>query len=148
MKYYIAGPMSGIAQFNYPAFFDAAEQLRNAGYDVVSPAEMDSPEVQAAALASEEGNLSELADTGESWGDMLSADVKLIADDVDGVLVLPGWEKSRGARLEAFVAVCVQKPVSTINSGLIVDIPNFIVMKEIHTNVLNQGDVSRYEETA
>ena len=32
-------------------------------------------------------------------------DVKLVADHVQGVVFLPGWHKSRGARLEAFVAL-------------------------------------------
>jgi len=35
---YIAGPMSGLPEFNYPAFFAAAEQLTAAGYDVLNPA--------------------------------------------------------------------------------------------------------------
>ena len=43
--------------------------------------------------------------TDETWGDMLARDVKLIADGVAGIIFLPGWQRSRGARLEAYVGV-------------------------------------------
>lgn len=101
VKLYLAGPMSNYPQFNYPAFFEAAKYLRDAGYTVHSPAEMDSPEVLAKILASPDGKLDRNL---PSWGDFLSKDVKVVADEVNGVVVLPGWEKSRGARLEVFVA--------------------------------------------
>ena len=55
MKVYTAGPMTGIPQFNYPAFERAAAELRRKGYDVVSPAELDDPSDKAAALASKDG---------------------------------------------------------------------------------------------
>lgn len=105
MRVYTAGPMSNIAQFNYPAFIAAAAALRDAGYEVVSPAELDNPDDRAAALASPDGHmLNYTSGTGKSWGDFLSRDVKLLADDgIEAIVVLPGWEKSRGARLETFV---------------------------------------------
>ena len=103
-KCYIAGPMTGLPQFNFPAFFEAAERLRANGWEVVSPAEIDEPETKAAALASPAGAPGTGAANGETWGDFLARDVKLIADDgIEFIFVLPGWEKSRGARLETFV---------------------------------------------
>jgi hypothetical protein len=112
VKLYIAGPMTGIPGFNYPAFDDAAADLRARGYEAVSPAEMDDPDVRAAALANPNGDLATFdADTGKTWGDLLARDVKLVADEVDGIAVLPGWERSRGARLETFVAKLCGKPV-------------------------------------
>lgn len=107
MKLYLAGPMTGIPQYNIPAFDEAAFILRalQLGYDVVSPAELDDPETRAAALASPDGAPGSGSANGETWGDFLARDVKLLADGgIDGVVVLPGWEKSRGARLETFVA--------------------------------------------
>lgn len=108
MKFYLAGGMSNYPQFNIPAFDSAASVLRAAGYDIVSPAELDSPEMRAFALESPDGNMpGKIA--GETWGDVLARDVRIIADTVDGVVFLTGWQKSRGARLEAFVALLTGK---------------------------------------
>ena len=37
MRLYLAGPMSGIKDFNFPAFNEAAEHLRKLGYEVFNP---------------------------------------------------------------------------------------------------------------
>jgi hypothetical protein len=105
VRIYIAGPMTGIPQFNIPAFDAAAEDLRSLGHDVVSPAELDDPETRAAALLSLDGAPGEGSANGETWGDFLARDVKLITDGgIEAIAVIPGWERSRGARLETFVA--------------------------------------------
>lgn len=112
MKLYLAGPMTGIPQFNFPAFAEATAALRALGHEVISPAEQDPPEVQAAALASPDGRLDANGMiAGKTWGDILALDVKTVADDVEGVVLLPGWQLSRGARLETFVALLCRKPV-------------------------------------
>ena len=111
MKYYIAGPMSGIPQFNYPLFDKVGAALIKAGHKTYNPSEMDDDETRAEAMASETGILAGGTCNGESWGDFLSRDVKLIADsDINAICLLPGWEKSRGARLEAFVAISLNYP--------------------------------------
>lgn len=103
---YLAGKMSGCPQFNFPLFEEATVKLRARGHCVTSPHEEDSPEVQDAAWASPDGNIDVLNRiTGETWGDMLGRDVKLIADEMKGIVLLSGWERSRGARLEAFVGL-------------------------------------------
>lgn len=128
---YIAGPMSGIAQFNFPAFIAAAAALRAQGITVISPAETDPEDVRQVAMASPDGKYDANGKVGhESWGDMLARDVKMLADGmlvyppatngaenaplpellkVDGIVFLPGWENSKGARLEAFVGLLTGK---------------------------------------
>ena len=102
---YLAGPMSGISQFNFPAFLRAAEYLRSAGCDIVSPAEIDDPEDRDFIMASTDGKA---MPNGKTWGDFLARDVKIIADQVQAIIFLPRWERSRGARLEATVGLLSQ----------------------------------------
>lgn len=121
MKVYIAGPMTGIPQFNVPAFIYAAADLRGKGYDVLSPYEMDvEAGIGDATIGSPDGDLTKLVEkTGSSWGDVLARDVKAISDNgVDGIFVLEGWEKSRGARLEVFVGLLNKLPVFEYPTGL------------------------------
>src|ERR1700691_2857057 len=102
-KIYLAGPMSGLPQFNFPAFYAAAEKLRADGFEVVSPAELDDAEDKGAALKSKDGNA---ADAKRSWVDFLARDVKLLADTgIQGIVFLPNWQNSKGAKLEAFVGL-------------------------------------------
>lgn len=110
LTYYIAGPMSNIPQFNFPQFEKAAVYLRGQGYTIVSPHEQDAPEVQKAAWASINGKLDEGGKiAGLTWGKILSKDVELVADHVDGIIFLPNWWTSRGAKLEAFVGLLTDK---------------------------------------
>lgn len=81
---YLSGPMSGIADFNFPAFIAAAEVLRAAGYIVLNPAEINT-------------------DTGMSWEDCLRNDIRVLCDCA-AIVLLPGWERSKGAQLEQHIA--------------------------------------------
>lgn len=106
MRIYIAGPMSGIPQLNFPAFDEAADTLRTHGYEVVSPAELDDPDYRARVMQSKTGKETYLLGV---WGDCLSRDVKLIADSgITGIVLLPGWAGSRGARLEVSIGLANQ----------------------------------------
>ena len=113
-RVYLAGPMSGIPSYNYPAFDEAASFLRMSGYDVVSPAELDDPETRALAMAAKTGTES----TGHSWGEFLARDVRLVADSVDAIVLMPGWSRSRGALLEAYVAILAGKQLSILTAPL------------------------------
>ena len=115
-KWYLAGPMSWVPQFNIPLFDNVAGRLRADGYTIISPAELDSPEMRRRALQSMDGDLNKLEhDTGETWGEVLARDVKLVADQVTGIIFLPDWTKSRGAKLEAFVGLLTGKQFAIWN---------------------------------
>jgi nucleoside 2-deoxyribosyltransferase len=108
-KVYVAGPMSGLPQFNFPAFDAAAADLRDRGFTVVSPAELDDPQQRAAATASEDGDADKLPTRYE---DFLARDAEyIVSDRVEAIVVLPGWEDSRGANFEVFLATSLGKPV-------------------------------------
>lgn len=82
IRVYVSGGMSGLPDLNFPAFHRAASSLRASGYEVVNPAEMDA------------------ADTApKEWHEYLRRDIKALMD-CDAIAMLPGYEKSKGARLE------------------------------------------------
>jgi len=85
-KVYIAGPMSGYEEFNFPAFNRVEELLRGTyGYKhVINPAKLHPT-------------------TDLPWVEFLKRDLRELTT-CDAVFLLEGWEKSRGATLEAFVA--------------------------------------------
>lgn len=132
---YLAGPMTGIPRFNIPAFEEAARVLRRTFNEVISPVEMDSPAVREAALKSEDGALGPGGTiAGETWGEILARDVRTVADEVDGIVVLPGWFRSRGARLEVFVALLCDKPV--LRYDTLAQIPRGTIIEAIADSFL------------
>lgn len=104
---YIAGPMTGIERFNFPAFDAARDALMDQGWHVISPADMDRRD-----------GFDETACTGyesltiEQRRRFARNDVGAILT-VDAVFVLPGWDKSTGARNEVMVAGWLGVPVFT-----------------------------------
>lgn len=83
-RIYIAGPMTGIPELNFPAFHSAAAQLRSKGFEVINPAEIN-------------------ADPSAGWTDCMRADIRELVT-CDAVYFLPGFDKSRGAQLERHIA--------------------------------------------
>jgi len=116
MKWYLAGPMTGIAQFNIPAFDEATETLRSQGFTIVSPAERDTYETRKAALGSKSGDHADLS-IAETYGDMLARDMKILADEVGGVIFLPGWHESKGAKTEAYIALAMNLKFGVYKDG-------------------------------
>lgn len=82
---YLAGPMTGLPDFNYPAFFVAADALRQAGYVVLNPAEIG-------------------VHPTWTWTDYMRAGLETLTTYAEAIAVLPGWERSRGARIEVRIA--------------------------------------------
>lgn len=97
MKVYIAGPMTGIPEFNYPAFFEAAAHWEALGWQVYNPAVHD-------AIGAD------LMDPDEARAMFMRQDLTWVMDS-DAIAVLPGWENSTGARVEVAVARVLLLPV-------------------------------------
>lgn len=138
--------MTGLPQFNFPAFDAMAARLRALLFEVVSPAELDDPEDREAALASADGSmLGGHGKTKKSWGDFLSRDVKLIADGgIEGIVVLPGWETSRGARLETFVGFLCRIAIYRLVGHSLVKVS----LLDLARGWLSKRDISFHTEAA
>jgi hypothetical protein len=104
MKVYVAGPMRGIPDFNFPAFDAAAARLRALGLTVCNPSERDREEHGDDVGKSATGNLDDIAHTGFDLRATLSWDLSWIARNADAIAVLDGWENSSGARAEVALA--------------------------------------------
>ena len=83
---YIAGPMTGHHEFNYPAFRVAADALTRAGYTVAHTAT----------------GTAQPADAYPHTYYLRHALAMLL--ECDSVALLPGWEASRAARVAVDVA--------------------------------------------
>lgn len=95
-KVYIAGPMRGYERYNFPAFFEAEEYLKEHGYEPLNPARRD---VEAGfdpgKTLEEQGGL--------TLKDFMRRDLPQLLE-CDAIFLLPGWQDSVGARLELRVA--------------------------------------------
>lgn len=96
MKVYLAGPMTGVPEHNFPAFERDARRLRAIGHEVVSPREL-SGDAPGAALET-------------PWEHHLRRDLAEMLG-CDAVALLPAWTHSRGAKLEVQTAWAVGIPV-------------------------------------
>lgn len=108
MKLYLAGPMRGIAEFNFPAFHAAAKVLRGVGHEVFSPAEKDIERwghVPANPAGDEHALEKHLGmKPGEAIRVCLGDDLAWICQHAEGIALLPGWQASKGARAERATA--------------------------------------------
>lgn len=113
MKIYLAGPMRGYKDFNFPAFFAAAAKLRAEGHIVFNPAERDTTEWGSERLKSETGSEEEVANKlGFKEGLTLArncflADTQWICTESEAIALLPGWRESRGATAEHALHVAI-----------------------------------------
>ena len=94
---YVAGPMSGLPDFNYPAFNRAAGELRAAGFEVENPAENE-------------------VESGD-YHDYLRAGLAQLLR-CQGVATLEGWWLSGGARWEVQTAGILGIPVRSVGEWL------------------------------
>lgn len=97
-RIYIAGPMTGHPDLNFPAFLAAAAQLRQAGHVAVNPAEIN-------------------PDPGAEWTACMFRDLEELTK-CDAIVLLAGWEKSPGAQIERLWAIRTGKQVFHAAEGL------------------------------
>ena len=118
MRVYLAGPMTGIPAFNYPAFNAAAARLRRAGHYVFNPAEHDTAVYGTDISAGNEtGCVRQAAnDHGFCRRTALRDDLAWICDHAEAVALLPGWERSSGARAEKALADALGLPVMILGN--------------------------------
>lgn len=76
--------MTGLPDFNYPAFHAEAARLRGLGYDVANPAENPAPACG-------------------TWAGYMRLAIPLLCT-CDAICLLPGWAASRGASIEHALA--------------------------------------------
>ena len=88
---YLSGPMTGLPDFNAPAFNAAAQTLRSLGHTVFNPVENGVPPEAA-------------------WADHMRADIAALTKCA-ALVALPGCKNSRGARLEIHIAKCLDMPI-------------------------------------
>lgn len=101
MTLYLSGPMSGIPLHNKFAFEEAAFTLRRQGHTVLNPHEISPAD-------------------GRSWEEALRSDLIIMLMHKPTLVLLPGWDLSRGARLEQHVAQQLGFPIMTYANGKLV----------------------------
>ena len=108
-KVYIAGPMRGYPQFNFPAFQAATDYFRELGWEVCNPAEKDDKTYgKEMATTNLSGSIEEAEkEFGFSLREALGYDLNWICKNATHIYMLSGWEKSRGAMAEHATAVAL-----------------------------------------
>ena len=94
-RLYLAGPMTGLPNFNFSAFRHQAVRLREMGFKVICPSETFA------------------GDQGRPYMDYMRVDIRSITR-VDAVALLPGWTDSPGVRIETTVAAMLDLPLVSV----------------------------------
>jgi hypothetical protein len=97
-RIYLAGPMAGYPERNYPAFMRAAKALRDLGYEVYNPAEYEANERFKGQEDRSEFPLREAFTEYTNY----------ILNRADIIALLPGYENSVGATAELSLARVVK----------------------------------------
>ncbi len=98
---YVSGPMRGIPEFNFPAFDAARDALLAAGWNVISPADIDRA---CPVEALDPRGVEQSTEAIDAYVARDLEAIKLLKPQTDAVVLLEGWKGSRGATAEASVA--------------------------------------------
>lgn len=113
MKIYISGPMRNKPGFNFQAFDEVDEVLKGYGFETFNPASKD--RANGFDFSTLDGT-EDLTEYGFNLRTALGEDLQWICEHAELVVVLPGWEKSRGALAEVRTAEALGIPVWTLNN--------------------------------
>jgi len=132
-KVYIAGPMTGIASFNFPAFDDKRDELKAKGYEVVSPVDIDRAHgFDPMGWTEEECSRDSLPE--DFMGGAIKRDVDALLK-CDCIYMLEGWQKSDGAKAELAIAQWIGLEV--LNVQIITDVDEDVLEEALR---LTSGD--------
>ncbi len=109
-KIYIAGPMRGIPEYNFPAFMEADDLLTLYGWITINPAQVDidrgfDPKTPQHTL------------TKKDLEDFIVRDIHLVMS-ADAICLLEGWEHSKGVGVEIAIAHYCDIPIFFLNGAL------------------------------
>lgn len=93
-RIYVAGPMTGVAQWNRPQFGQAAKVLRAKGWTVENPVE----------IADAFGNQNAIVTMPGLLDTVIEEELAALAK-CEAIYLLQGWERSEGTRRELMLAL-------------------------------------------
>jgi hypothetical protein len=105
LRLYLAGKMSGVKDLNFPRFHAEASRLRALGYDIVNPAEINGGADELTACTA-----MTTTQMTTHWSKCMRNDIRELMT-CDGIATIPGYETSKGANLEVFIARELRMPV-------------------------------------
>ena len=112
-RIYIAGPMRGIPQLNFPEFYRVEAEWRARGWEVVNPAQMD---VEHGFVPTKEQTFF----ANLSIEQAMSRDLPAVSGCC-AIALMTGWEKSQGANMELQHALDGGKEVYCANTFELVE---------------------------
>lgn len=122
MRVYCAAPMRGYPRANHLAIDAAVRRLRDQGHETHSPADRDR----------DRGFDPARAPGPEYLRNALAVDCGLVLSDTDIVVVLPGWERSKGAQAEVHLAMAIGTPVQELEGFLAGNGTGVITWERLH----------------
>lgn len=116
MRVYIAGPMTGYADYNVLAFNQAHTLLSNLGHEAVTPFDANS-RVWMRHFGRPFNPATDKCDYGDPILKEMIAEDNAELCSCDAIALLPGWEKSKGTRVELLLALNLRHAVLDATTG-------------------------------
>lgn len=98
-RIFLSGPMTGIKDFNFPLFNAVAEKVRGLGFEVVNPVDICKKFKKERVLAD------------KTVFEQMINEQQEAERTCDILMLLPGWENSKGVRLELKTALEMGLPI-------------------------------------